>query len=127
MNKQEFLKLFELDKIYEKYQNHIPYGLSLHDRLSGTPSAVYYLFEEEDKFKILIESIDFSQEIQKFEFNLILDNESIKFNKNEKMNNEIFPFVTFNENFEADLKFIANFLNKILKPKYNLMGSVHIN
>jgi hypothetical protein len=39
----------------------------------------------------------------------------------------LFPFLTFDTNFEAALKFIADFINKILKPKYQLMGKAHIH
>ena len=51
---------------------------------------------------------------------------NIELNKNEQIKNEIFPFLTFNTNLDSSLKFLADFLNKILKPKYQLMGKIFI-
>lgn len=124
MTKQEFLKLFELEEIYNKYQNKIPFCFSLHDRLIGTDSAIYFSFRNNNMIKIHIECVEFNTEVQHLEFTLILNNEGLEFKQNEIFKNEVFPFLTFDTNLEAALKFIADFINKILKPKYQLMGGV---
>ena len=33
MNKKQFIKLFELEKIYQDYKNNIPFGFGLLDHL----------------------------------------------------------------------------------------------
>ena len=63
---------------------------------------------------------------QRLEVNLFLNEENIEINKSEIFKNEIFPFLTFDTNLEASMKFIANFINKILIPQYTLMGGVSI-
>ncbi|NCP98230.1 hypothetical protein GW796_00605 [archaeon] len=124
MTKQEFLQLFELEGIYNKYQNKIPFCFSLHDRLVGTDSAIYFSFKDNNTIKIHMECVEFNVKIQHLEISIILDDNKIGLNKKELFKNEIFPFLTFDSNLEAALKFIADFLNKILKPKYQLMGGV---
>lgn len=123
MTKQDFLKLFELDEIYNKYQNKIPFCFGLHDNLIGTENAIFYVFND-DKLKLTVECLEFSHEIQQLELHLILNEAEIKINENEILKNEIFPFLTFDSNLDVSLKFIADFINKILKPKYHLMGGV---
>lgn len=125
MTKQEFITLFELDKIYKEYQFNIPFGLGLFDHLTGTENAIYFIFNE-NKIKIVIECDELNQEqkLQRLEIHLVLNEENIQINKDEVFKNEIFPFLTFDTNLESSLKFIADFNNKILKPKYRLMGSV---
>ena len=123
MTKQEFLKLFELEEIYNKYKDKIPFCFGLHDNLIGTDNAIFYVFEQK-KLKFVVECVEFNLKIQRFELHLILNEKEIKINQNEIFKNELFPFLTFDTNFEASLKFIADFINKILKPKYQLMGGV---
>ena len=36
MTKQEFLKLFDLEDIYQKYHEKVPFSLGFHDNLTGT-------------------------------------------------------------------------------------------
>ncbi len=128
MTKQEFLKLFELEEIYNKYQNKIPFSYGLHDHLIGTKNFIFFGFENENKIKFCIECVEFSENIQKLELHLIVDdNEQIQINMEEIFKNEIFSFLTFDTNLNAALKFIADFINKILKPKYQLMGFAHMH
>lgn len=128
MTKEEFLQLFELEKIYNKYKNNIPFSFGLHDRLIGTDTFIFFGFHDINKIKFGIECVEFSETIQELELHLIIDNnEQISINKEELFKNEIFSFLTFDTNLDASLKFIANFINKILKPKYTLMGKVHIH
>lgn len=124
MTKQEFLKLFELEEIYNKYQNKIPFCFSLHDRLIGTDSAIYFSFIDGNTTKIHIECVEFNTEVQHLELSLVLNEKEIEFKKNEIFKNEFFPFLTFDTNLDAALKFIADFINKTLIPKYQLMGGV---
>ena len=124
MTKQEFIRLFELEEIYRKYQNNIPFCFSLHDRLTGTDTAIYFSFKKNDIIKIHVEFIEFNTEIQHLELLLILKNGKFELEEDAIFKNEIFPFLTFDTNLESSLKFIADFNNKFLKPKYRLMGSV---
>lgn len=124
MTKQEFLKLFELEEIYNKYQHKIPFCFSLHDRLIGTDSAIYFSFRNDNMIKIHIECVEFNTEVQHLEVSLILNDKEVELTPNEIFKNEAFPFLTFDTNLELSLKFIADFINKILKPKYQLMGGV---
>lgn len=123
MTKQEFLTLFELEEIYNKYQNKIPFCFGLHDRLIGSDNSIYFSFYE-NKIKLNIECVEFNIEVQHLEISLVLNDKEIELKQNELFKNEIFPFLTFDTNFEAALKFVADFVNKILKPKYQLMGGV---
>lgn len=127
MTQQEFITLFELDKIYNKYSSRIPFCFGLHDNLIGTKNAIFFIFTE-NKVKIVIECDELNEENkkQRLEVHLILNEANVEINKDEIFKNEIFPFLTFDTNLEASLKFIANFINTILKPKYQLMGSVNI-
>ena len=126
MTKQEFITLFELEKIYNKYKDKIPFCFSLHDRLIGTESSIYFSFRKDNMIKIHIECVEFNTEAQHLEIHLVLNEENIQINKDEILKNEIFPFLIFDTNLEASLKFIANFINTILKPKYQLMGGVSL-
>jgi hypothetical protein len=128
MNKQEFLKLFELEEIYKKYQNKIPFSFGLHDRLIGTDTFIFFGFHSQNAIKICIECVEFSEKIQELELHLIINNnEQIQINIEENFKNEVFSFLTFDTNLDAALKFIADFINKILKPKYQLMGGVSVH
>ena len=126
MTKNEFITLFELDKIYKEYQFNIPFPFGLHDNLTGTENAIFFVFSE-NKVKVVVECDELSEKNkkQRLEFHVILNNDKVELNKDEIFINELFPFLTFDTNFEASLKFIANFNNKILKPKYRLMGGVN--
>lgn len=126
MTKQEFLKLFELEKIYTKYENHIPFCLSYRDSLTETKNFILFFQDEENKFHLVVECTAFNKEPQKLELNLILSDNLIAFNEKEPFVNELFPFLTFDTNFEAALKFVADFINKILIPKYELKGHVSV-
>lgn len=125
MNKEEFIKLFELEEIYNKYQSKNSFGFGLFNNLTGTENAIFYIFSE-NKIKVVIEcdELNQKQKLQRLEVHLVLNEENIQINKDEVFKNEIFPFLTFDTNLEASLKFIADFNNKILKPKYRLMGTV---
>jgi hypothetical protein len=46
--------------------------------------------------------VEFSEKIQELEIHFIIDdNEQIKINIEEILKNELFPFLTFDTNFEA--------------------------
>lgn len=124
MTKQEFITLFDLEEIYRKYQKKIPFCFSLHDRLTGSDSAIYFSFKKNDIIKIHVECIEFNTEIQHLELLLILKNGKFELEEDAIFKNEIFPFLTFDTNLDASLQFLANFINKILIPKYQLMGGV---
>lgn len=126
MTKQEFLKLFEFDEIYTKYQNKENFGFGLFDNLTGSENIIIYNINQ-NKLKLTIQYTEFNKEIQQLELHLILMENNIELNKNEQIKNEIFPFLTFNTNLDSSLKFLADFLNKILKPKYQLMGKIFIS
>ena len=125
MTKQEFLKLFEFDEIYTKYQNKENFGVGWFDNLTGSENIIIYNINQ-NKLKLTIQYTEFNKEIQQLELHLILMENNIELNKNEQIKNEIFPFLTFNTNLDSSLKFLADFLNKILKPKYQLMGKIFI-
>jgi hypothetical protein len=127
MTKEEFLKLFELEEIYQEYKNTTPFSFGLHDNLIGTNNFIFFGFEDKNKIKFSIESVEFSEKIQELEIHFMINNNKIEINTNEIFKNEIFPFLTFDTNLDASLKFIADFINKILKPKYQLMGFAHIH
>ena len=127
MNKKKFLQLFEVNEIYEKYKDKIPFSFGLHDRLIGSDTFIFFGFHEINKIKFCIECIEFSEMIQRLEIHLLINNEQIELNKEEILKNEPFSFLTFDTNLDSSLKFVANFTNKILKPKYHLMGGISIH
>ena len=124
MNKEEFLNLFELENVYNKYKNKKCFILGLHDNITGTKNAIFFIFEHSNKLKISIDCFDFGETKQELEINLLINDEKITINEEEPFKNELFTFLTFNTNLDSSLKFLGNFINKILKPKYQLMGSV---
>ncbi len=127
MTKQEFITLFELEEIYNKYKEKIPFSFGLHDYLTGTDTFIFFGFHSQNEIKFCIESNDFSKNSQKLEIHFLLDKNIISINQNQVFKNEIFPFLTFDTNLDATLKFLADFINNILKPKYQLMGGVSIH
>ena len=124
MTKQEFINLFNLGEVYLKYQNNIPFSLRYSNRLTSENNFILYFQDEESKFHLVVESTEFNDEPQKLELNLILNNETVLLNKDELFTNDLFPFLTFDTNFEAALNFLANFINDIVIPKYELKGYV---
>ena len=124
MNKEEFLNLFELKNVYNKYKNKKCFILGLHDNITGTKNAIFFIFEHSNKLKISIDCFDFGEAKQELEIHLLINDEKITINEEEPFKNELFTFLTFNTNLDSSLKFLGNFINKILKPKYQLMGSV---
>lgn len=124
MTKQEFLKLFELEDIYQKYEKHIPFSFGYHDILTNTPNKIHFSFLSQDKIKLILDSTELSINPQRLEINLVLEVNEVYINKEKEFKNEIFPFLTFDTNFEAALKFIADFMNNILIPKYELKGNI---
>lgn len=123
MTKQDFLKLFELERIYTKYETHIPFCLSYNDILTKTGNSIYFYQETPNNLQLIIESTEFSKNIQRLEIHFLL-NEEVKINSSKKFNNDIFPFLIFDTSFEISLKIVADFINKIIKPKYELKGIV---
>ncbi len=124
MTKNEFLQLFELTEIYEKYKNKKCFILGLHDNITGTKNAIFFIFEHSNKLKVSIDCFDFGDTKQELEINLLINDEKITINEEEPFKNELFTFLTFNTNLDSSLKFIANFINKILIPKYNLISHI---
>ena len=124
MTKNEFLQLFELTEIYEKYKNKKCFILGLHDNITGTKNAIFFIFEHSNKLKVSIDCFDFGDTKQELEINLLINDEKITINEEEPFKNELFTFLNFDTNLDSSLKFLANFINKILKPKYQLMGGV---
>ena len=59
MNKEEFLQLFELNEIYEQYQNRKSFGFGLFDNLTGSETFVIFNFNE-NNLKINIDCFEFS-------------------------------------------------------------------
>ena len=45
MNKEEFIKLFELGILYEKYKERIPFSFGLHDYLIGSKTFVFLVLK----------------------------------------------------------------------------------
>ena len=124
MTKQEFLQLFELEEIYNKYKEKIPFSFGLHDRLIGSDTFIFFGFHEINKIKLCIECVEFSETIQELEIHLLINEQQIELDKEEIIKNELFKFLTFDTNLDSSLKFLANFTNKILKHKYHLMGGI---
>ena len=124
MNKEEFLNLFELKNVYNKHKDKKCFILGLHDNITGTKNAIFFIFERSNKLKISIDCFDFGETKQELEINLLINDEKTTINEEEPLKNELFTFLTFNTNLDSSLKFLANFINKILKPKYQLMGGV---
>ena len=127
MTKQEFLQLFELEEIYNKYKEKIPFSFGLHDRLIGSDTFIFFGFHEINKIKLCIECVEFSETIQELEIHLLINEQQIEIDKEEIIKNELFKFLTFDTDLDSSLKFLANFINKILIPKYHLMGRTHIH
>ena len=127
MNKEKFLQLFELEEIYNKYKEKIPFSFGLHDRLIGSDTFIFFGFHEINKIKLCIECVEFSETIQELEIHLLINEQQIELDKEEIIKNELFKFLTFDTNLDSSLKFLANFTNKILIPKYHLRGRTHIH
>lgn len=125
MNKQEFLTLFELEEIYNKYKDRVSFSFGLFDNLTGTKNEIYYVFNK-NSIKIICFCTNLNEKPQEFEINLNLNEENIETNQNKMLKNEIFQHLTFETNLDSSLKFIADFINKILKPKYQLMGTISV-
>lgn len=125
MTKEEFLILFELEEIYNKYKDRVSFSFGLFDNLTGTKNEIYYVFNE-NNIKLICFCTEFNEKPQEFEINLNLNEENIETNQNKTFKNEIFPFLTFETNLDSSLKFIADFINKILKPKHQLMGTISV-
>ena len=50
------------------------------------------------------------------QIHLYLNNEQVELNMDNPPKNEIFSFLTFDTHLDSSLKFLANFINKILIP-----------
>mgnify|MGYP003416071136 FL=1 len=74
-----------------------------------------------------MECIEFDTATQHVQINLKLFQDNISLNQEETFKNELFSFLTFDTNLDSSLKFLANFINKILKPKYQLIGGISIH
>ena len=126
MTKNEFLQLFELNEIYEQYKKRKSFGFGLFDNLTGSETFVIFNFNE-NNLKINIDCFEFSETKQQLEIHLIIQDTLIEINEEEVFKNELFTFLTFDTNLDSSLKFLANFINKILKPKYQLIGGISIH
>ena len=127
MTKNEFLQLFELNEIYKNNKNQTTFSYCLHDRLTGSGNFVFFVFYDMNNIKISIECFEFSETKQELEIYLLINNEQIELNSQEILKNELFLFLNFDTDLYSSLKFLANFINKILIPKYHLMGRTHIH
>lgn len=127
MTKQEFLQLFKLEDIYEKYQKQIPFSFALNDRIVGTDTSIFWGFHSQNTIKLCIDSIEFSVVSQQLEIHFLIENNQVKINYKEPFINNIFTFLTFETDFVAALKFLSDFILQILIPKYQLMGNVSIH
>ena len=127
MTKNEFLQLFELNEIYKNNKNQTTFSYGLHDRLTGSGNFVFFGFYDMNNIKISIECFEFSETKQQLEIYLLINNEQIELNSQEILKNELFLFLNFDTDLYSSLKFLANFINKILIPKYHLMGRTHIH
>ena len=125
MTKNEFLQLFELSEIYEQYKSRNIFGFGLFDNLIGSRNFIIYNFNERE-LQITFECTEFQETAQIIELHLYLNNEQVELNMDNPPKNEIFSFLTFDTHLDSSLKFLANFINKILKPKYQLIGSISI-
>ena len=108
-------------------KDKIPFSFGLHDRLIGSDTFIFFGFHEINKIKLCIECVEFSETIQELEIHLLINEQQIELDKEEIIKNELFKFLTFDTNLDSSLKFVANFTNKILKPKYHLMGGISIH
>ena len=43
--KEEFLNLFELENVYNKHKDKKCFILGLHDNITGTKNAIFFIFE----------------------------------------------------------------------------------
>ena len=123
MTKKEFLKLFKVEDIYKN--NKVPFGLSGMDYLTGTDNAYYFIFDNSEKYKVIIESLDFSETIQKIELNFIIQNDTLLLDVKEQNTNELFKFLDFDNKLKGSLEFLAGYLNNILVPSHHLMGGIY--
>ena len=62
MNKEEFIKLFELNVIYEEYKEKIPFSFSLYDKLIGSETFIFFGFDKDHNIRLSIECFEFSEE-----------------------------------------------------------------
>ena len=88
-------------------QNKKCFILGLHDNITGTKNAIFFIFEHSNKLKISIDCFDFGETKQELEIHLLINDEKITINEEEPFKNELFTFLTFNTNLDS-LKFLEN-------------------
>ena len=96
MNKEKFLQLFEVNEIYEKYKDKIPFSFGLHDRLIGSDTFIFFGFHEINKITLCIECVEFSETIQELEIHLLINEQQIEIDKEEIIAQAFFHRAAFN-------------------------------
>ena len=71
---------------YEKYKNKKCFILGLHDNITGTKNAIFFIFEHSNKLKVSIDCFDFGDTKQELEINLLINDEKITINEEEPFN-----------------------------------------
>lgn len=123
MKKEEFLKIFNLYKIYESNtRKDIPFSLRFRDYTLANEVTVAFHFNL-NNISISIFMPDLKNIFLDFDID---ENDNIIFIRNQNYKNEVFPHLTFEKNLKIDLEFLAGIIYKVLIPKYNLKYIVNI-
>ncbi len=123
MDKNELLNLLNIKNDYNINQYNIPFCISYTDRLLGTENAVYFIFNDKNTIKIIVETTEFSDSIQILELNLLFNNE-IELDKHNQLKNELFLFLDFEKDLINSLLFLGNFITNLLINKFNLKSNL---
>lgn len=123
MDKNELLSLLNIKNDYNINQSNIPFCISYTDRLLGTENAVYFIFNDKNTIKIMVETTEFSDSIQILELNLLFNNK-IELDKHNQLKNELFLFLDFEKDLINSLLFLGNFITKLLINKFNLKSNL---
>lgn len=124
MKTDELLDILKIKEIYEKNKVFLPWSISYTDRLLGTNNSARFFFNEDDTIYIVVETEEFSKNIQQIKLGLILNNNEVYLNKNEIFLNEPLKFLNFQEDLENSLKFLSNYIYNILIPKFQLKSNI---
>lgn len=128
MSKEELLKIFKMEELYNRKKVQKPFLYHFVDSLLCSGSSIIYYFYNEEII-ISLKTKEFSKENKEQELFLTfkINDKNLLLSKNSQdFKNELFPFLDFKTTLEADLEFISGIVNNILIPKYNLKWNFSI-
>lgn len=119
MTKEELLKIFNLDELYENDTDKIPFiyhysNLFLNDEVN----IIFYFYKEEINLAITWETLIEAKKTIYLTFKI--EDNNVYLIKDIHHKNEIFPHLTLDKNIEIDLDFLSGMIYNFFIPKYKL-------